>query len=77
MTGPRLPHQESSHGGYNLTPLVDKALNWYKEKMAHICHDCSHYPDDCPPKRCPTHTSVKGGVPLAEEAKKWKKPVNI
>ncbi len=44
---------------YDLAPLVDKAVARYKEKMAHICLDCPHYPDDCPPKRCPLDSGVK------------------
>jgi hypothetical protein len=44
---------------YDFAPLVDKAVAQYKEKMARICLDCPHYPNDCPPKRCPPQTSVR------------------
>lgn len=43
----------------NLAQLTEKAVEQYKEKMIRICLECPHYPNNCPPKRCPVYTSVK------------------
>jgi hypothetical protein len=44
---------------FDYSSLAEKAIEQYKEKMNRICLECPYYPGNCPPKRCPVHTSVK------------------
>jgi len=43
----------------DLTPLVEKGIDQYKKKMLQMCLECPHYPDNCPPRRCPVYLGVK------------------
>jgi len=42
-----------------IAQLTEKAVEQYREKMIRICLECPHYPNNCPPQRCPVHTSMK------------------
>ncbi|HNQ30354.1 MAG TPA: hypothetical protein PKM87_09565, partial [Methanolinea sp.] len=43
----------------DIAPLVEKGIDQYKKKVLRICLECPHYPDNCPPRRCPVYLGVK------------------